>query len=61
MIREDPEYAEKIYYYLVENGTDRFDELSDDDFRQLIQKQYDNVMECEYLRLTVSAGLLSGR
>ena len=48
MNREDPEYTEMIYYYLVENGTDRFDELSSDDFRELIQEQYDNVMEGEY-------------
>lgn len=48
MNREDPEYTELIYYYLVENGTDRFDELSSDDFRELIQEQYDNVMEGEY-------------
>ena len=48
MNREDPEYAEMIYYYLVECGTDRFDELSDDDFRKLIQEQYDNVMDGVY-------------
>ena len=48
MSREDPEYAEMIYYYLVECGTDRFDELSDDDFRKLIQEQYDNVMDGVY-------------
>ena len=48
MNREDPEYTEMIYYYLVENGTDRFDELSSDDFRELIQEQYDNVMDGKY-------------
>ena len=48
MNREDPEYTEMIYYYLVENGTDRFDELSYDDFRELIQEQYDNVMDGKY-------------
>lgn len=48
MNREDPEYTELIYYYLVENGTDRFDELSSDDFRDLIQEQYDNVMDGKY-------------
>lgn len=48
MNREDPEYTEMIYYYLVENGTDRFDELSSDDFRDLIQEQYDNVMDGKY-------------
>ena len=48
MNREDPEYTEMIYYYLVENGTDRFDELSSDDFHELIQEQYDNVMDGKY-------------
>ena len=48
MCREDSEYAEMILYYLVECGTDRFHELSDDDFRELIQAQYDNVMEGVY-------------
>ena len=48
MNREDPEYTEMIYYYLVKNGTDRFDELSSDDFRELIQEQYDNVMDGKY-------------
>ena len=48
MNREDPEYTEMIYYYLVENGTDRFNELSSDDFRELIQEQYDNVMDGKY-------------
>lgn len=48
MCREDPEYAEMILYYLVECGTDRFQGLSDDDFRDLIQAQYDNVTEGVY-------------
>ena len=48
MNREDPEYTEMIYYYLVENGTDRFDELSSDEFRELIQEQYDDVMDGKY-------------
>ena len=48
MCREDPEYAEIIMYYLVECGTDRYEELSTDDFRALIQAQFDNVMEGIY-------------
>ncbi len=46
--REDPEYAEMIMYHLVECGTDHYHELSEDDFRELIQAQYDNVMEGVY-------------
>lgn len=44
MEREDTADAGKILYYLVENGTDRFDKLSETDFRNLIKTQYDNFM-----------------
>ena len=44
MEREDASDAGKILYYLVENGTDRFDALSEADFRSLIKTQYDNFM-----------------
>ena len=37
-----------IMYYLVECGTDHYHELSEDDFQELIQAQYDNVMEGVY-------------
>ncbi len=40
MCHEDAEYADMMYYYLIECGTDRADGLSDADFRELIQKQY---------------------
>ena len=46
--REAPEYAEMIMYYLVECGTDHYHELSEDDFRELIQAQYGKVMEDVY-------------
>ena len=48
MVREDPDYADMIYFYLVEQGTDLADKLSDTDFKKLIQKQYDNVMDGVY-------------
>jgi len=48
MCREDEEYAEMLVYYLIENGTDRYDELSEDAFRILIRQQYDNVLEGVY-------------
>jgi hypothetical protein len=48
MHNEDPDYADLIYYYLVENGTDLHGTMSDDAFRAHIQKQYDNVMEGVY-------------
>lgn len=40
MAREDREYAELIFDYLVEEGTNKFDEFSDTQFRKLIGKQY---------------------
>ena len=48
MFQEDPQDARIILYYLVERGTDLFDKLSEEDFRSLIQKQYDNIMDGVY-------------
>ena len=33
MVREDPDYADMIYFYLVEQGTDLADGMSDAAFR----------------------------
>lgn len=40
MIKEDRDYAELIYDCLIEEGTNRYDELSNDQFKRLIRKQY---------------------
>ena len=48
MCREDPEYADLLYYYLIERGTDCATGLSDDDFHSLIQKQYLEVQDGVY-------------
>lgn len=40
MVREDREYANLILECLVEEGTDQFNELSDAQFKNLINKQY---------------------
>ena len=40
MCREDPEYADMLYYYLIECGTDHSAGLTDEAFYNLIQKQY---------------------
>ena len=48
MCREDAEYADMLYYYLVEHGTDCAAGLSDDDFHDLIQKQYLEVLDGVY-------------
>lgn len=40
MVRENREYAELIYDYLVEEGTNESDSLTDDQFKKLIRKQY---------------------
>ena len=41
MCREDPDYADLIYYYLVENGTDLHRSMTSEEFHDHIQKQYD--------------------
>ena len=43
-VKEDPEYADMMYYYLIECGTDKAQGMSDDAFRRLMQEQYDEVM-----------------
>lgn len=48
MVREDSDYADMIYFYLVEQGTNLAGEMSDAAFKKLIQKQYDNVMDGVY-------------
>lgn len=40
MVREHRDYAELIFDYLVEEGTNKYDDLSDDQFKRLIRKQY---------------------
>ena len=39
MCREDPDYADLIYYYLVENGTDLHRSMTSEEFHDHIQKQ----------------------
>ena len=62
MCREDPDYADLIYYYLVENGTDLHRSMTSEEFHDHIQTQYDNVMDGVYLiflsRLRIAAGIL---
>ena len=48
MCREDPDYTDMIYYYLVENGTDLHRSMTSEEFHDHIQKQYDNVMDGVY-------------
>ena len=48
MLREDPELTDMIYVYLLEGGTDLHGSLSDEEFRTLIQRQYDEVMNGVY-------------
>lgn len=43
-VKEDAEYADMMYYCLIECGTDRAEGMSDVEFRQLVQKQYDEMM-----------------
>lgn len=40
MVREHRDYAELIFDYLVEEGTNKYDDLSDEQFKRLIRKQY---------------------
>lgn len=48
MVREDPDYADMIYGYLVEQGVDLADDMSDEELREHMQAQYDNVMDGLY-------------
>lgn len=48
MLKEDEEYADMLHYYLVECGTNKAAELSDEDFRRLMQQQYDEVIDGVY-------------
>lgn len=48
MCREDAEYADMLCYYLVERGTDCVTGLSDNDFHDLIRKQYLEVLDGIY-------------
>ncbi len=40
MLREDRDYAELIFECLVEEGVNKVDNLSDEQFKVLIRKQY---------------------
>jgi len=48
MCQEDAEYTEMLCYYLVECGTDCAAGLSEEDFRELIRKQYLEVLDGIY-------------
>jgi len=48
MCREDADYADMLYYYLIECGTDKAYGMSDEAFYNLIQKQYDEVLDGVY-------------
>lgn len=45
MAREDQVYADLIFDCLVEEGTNKFNELSDAQFQSLIRKQYKFIKE----------------
>ena len=51
MVREDGEYANLIFECLVEEGINKFDNLSDAQFKRLIKKQY------KYIQDVASEGL----
>ena len=52
MVREDRDYAELIFDYLVEEGTNKYNDLSDAQFKRLIRKQY------KYIKDVASEGFL---
>jgi len=45
MLTEDSEYAELIYDRLLQDGIERGNSLSDDKFRELITRQYADVLD----------------
>jgi len=52
MVREDRDYAELIYDYLVEEGTDKYNDLTEAQFKKLIRKQY------KYIKDVASEGFM---
>ena len=50
MVQEDRDYAELIFDCLLEEGTNKYNELSDAQFKKLIRKQY------KYIRDVASEG-----
>lgn len=45
MLNEDRDYAELIFDTLIEEGINLFNELSDEEFKELIEKQYKYVKD----------------
>lgn len=45
MQKEDDDYCYLIYEDLYQDGVARFNELSDQDFKKLIRKHYNNIMK----------------
>jgi hypothetical protein len=45
MKRENPEYAEAFCFYISDWGIDVGERLSDDEFKALIQRQYDELLD----------------
>lgn len=45
MHREDDDYCELIYECLYEEGIAIYDDLSDDEFKELIRKQYNYIKQ----------------
>lgn len=45
MRSEDPEYAELIYDRILEDGVYRAEPLSDEKYRELIRRQYEDVLD----------------
>lgn len=45
MHREDDDYCDLIYECLYEEGVAIYDELSDEEFKKLIRKQYNYIRE----------------
>ena len=48
MCKEDADYADLLYYYLIECGTDQAFGLSDEAFYELIHRQYLEVLDDVY-------------
>jgi hypothetical protein len=44
LVKENREMAEMIFDCLVEEGASLYSDLSDEELKQLIQKQYDNII-----------------
>lgn len=48
MQREDPEFADMIYYYLIEQGTDKYYDVDSAEFKMIMTRACKEVLDGVY-------------